>query len=260
MVTGVLPLALEEATKTIQSFLLTGKEYACVMTLHGDVDLARLHAVLEEFVGDLFQRPPVRAAVKRDLRRRRIYYIRDVQAGGREVLFRVGCQAGTYIRKLVYDIGEVLQVGAHMRELRRTREGSFTEEESFSLYDLMQLSEANPKERDMLTRRMVKPMESAFQYVPHVYIRDSTVSSICHGAELAVPGIVRLSEGIVPKMPIALFTLKDELVALSKALMSSEQMMKEDHGLAAKTVRVIMPAETYPRMWKTKTVTVQAQS
>src|SRR6266699_2247543 len=70
--------------------------------------------------------------------------------------------------------------------------------------------------------------------------------------------IVRLSEGIVPKMSIALFTLKDELVALSKALMSSDQMMKEDHGLAAKTVRVIMPAEAYPRMWKTKTVTVQA--
>lgn len=260
MVTGVLPLALEDATKTIQAFLLTGKEYVCLMALHADVEEKKIQAVLEEFVGDILQRPPVRAAVRRDVRKRRIYYIRDVEMDGREILFRVGSQAGTYIRKLVYDVGEVLGVGAHMRELRRTRAGSFTEEESFSLYDLMQLSEANPKERDMLTRRMVKPMESAFQYVPHVYIRDSTVSSICHGAELAVPGIVRLSEGIVPKMPIALFTLKDELVALSKALMSSEQMMKEDHGLAAKTVRVIMPAETYPRLWKTKTVTVKAQS
>ena len=260
MVTGVLPLALEDATKTIQAFLLTGKEYVCLMALHADAEEKKIQTVLEEFVGDILQRPPVRAAVRRDVRKRRIYYIRDVEMDGREILFRVGCQAGTYIRKLVYDVGEVLGVGAHMRELRRTRAGSFTEEESFSLYDLMQLSEANPKERDMLTRRMVKPMESAFQYVPHVYIRDSTVSSICHGAELAVPGIVRLSEGIVPKMPIALFTLKDELVALSKALMSSEQMMKEDHGLAAKTVRVIMPAETYPRLWKTKTVTVKAQS
>jgi H/ACA ribonucleoprotein complex subunit 4 len=54
--------------------------------------------------------------------------------------------------------------------------------------------------------------------------------------------------------------LKDELVALSRALMSSEQMLKEDHGIAAKTVRVIMPVETYPRLWKTKTVTVPAQS
>ncbi len=228
MVTGVLPLALEDATKTIQSFLLTGKEYVCLMALHGDVEEKTIRAVLDEFVGDILQRPPVRAAVRRDVRRRRIYYIRDVEMDAREVLFRVGCQAGTYIRKLVYDVGEVLGVGAHMRELRRTR-------------------------------RIVKPMELAFAYVPRVYIRDSAVSSICHGAELAVPGVVRLSEGIVPKMSIALFTLKDELVALSKALMSSEEMLKEDHGLAAKTVRVIMPVETYPRLWRTKTVAVQAQ-
>ena len=260
MVTGVLPLALEDATKTIQAFLLTGKEYVCLMAFHADVEEKSVRAVLDEFVGDILQRPPVRAAVRRDVRKRRIYYIRDIEIDGRDVLFRVGCQAGTYIRKLVYDIGEVLGVGAHMRELRRTRAGSFTEEDSFSLYDIMQLSDASVDETEVLARRIVKPMESAFEYVPRIYIRDSTVSSICHGAELAVPGIVRLSEGILPKMSIALFTLKDELVALSKALMSSEQMMKEEHGLAAKTVRVIMPAETYPRLWKSKTVAVQAQS
>ncbi len=260
MVTGVLPLALEDATKTIQAFLLTGKEYVCFMALHGGVEEKNVREVLDEFVGDILQRPPVRAAVRRDVRKRRIYYIRDVEMDGRDVLFRVGCQAGTYIRKLVYDVGEVLGVGAHMRELRRTRAGSFTEEDSFSLYDIMQLSDSNAEEREAMARRMVKPMEAAFEYVPRIYIRDSAVSSICHGAELAVPGVVRLSEGIVPKMSIALFTLKDELVALSKALMSSEQMMKEEHGLAAKTVRVIMPVEAYPRLWKTKTVTVEAQS
>jgi len=260
MVTGVLPLALEDATKTIQAFLLTGKEYVCLMALHGDVEEKRVREVLDEFVGDILQRPPVRAAVRRDVRKRRIYYIRDVEIDSREVLFRVGCQAGTYIRKLVYDVGEVLGVGAHMRELRRTRAGSFTEAESFSLYDLMELSEASSVEKDAIARRMVKPMESAFEYVPRIYIRDSAVSSICHGAELAIPGVVRFSEGIIPKTSIALFTLKDELVALSRALMSSEQMLKEDHGIAAKTVRVIMPVETYPRLWKAKTVTVPAQS
>ena len=178
MVTGVLPLALEDATKTIQSFLLTGKEYVCLMALHGDVEEKRVRAVLAEFVGDILQRPPVRAAVRRDVRKRRIYYIRDIETNVREVLFRVGCQAGTYIRKLVYDVGEVLEVGAHMRELRRTRAGSFTEAESFSLYDLMQLSEAASDEREEIARRIVKPMESAFDYVPRVYIRDSAVSSI----------------------------------------------------------------------------------
>ncbi len=262
MVTGVLPLALEDATKTIQAFLLTGKEYVCLMTLHADVEEGKLRAALEEFVGDIFQRPPVRAAVKRELRKRRIYYIRDVEIEGRQVLFRVGCQAGTYIRKLVYDIGEVLQVGAHMRELRRTRAGPFSEDEIFSLYDLMKLSHASPEEKESIARRIIKPMEVAFEYIPRLYIRDSAVNAICHGADLAIPGIVRLSEGIRPKMPIALFTLKDELVSLSKALMSSEQMMKDERGLAAKTVRVIMPADTYPRLWKTKAshLTVQVQS
>lgn len=261
MVTGVLPLALDDATKTIQAFLLTGKEYVCLMALHGDVDAKKVQTVLEEFVGDILQRPPVRAAVKRDLRKRRIYYIRDLEIEGREVIFRVGCQAGTYIRKLVYDVGEVLQVGAHMRELRRTRAGSFAEDKSFTLYDIMALTQANGDERESLSRRMIRPMEDAFEYVPRVYIRDSAVSSICHGAELAIPGIAKLSEGITPRTPIALFTLKDELVALSRALMSSEQMIKEDHGLAARTVRVIMPPEIYPRMWKTKpSQTVQVPS
>ncbi len=262
MVTGVLPLALEDATKTIQVFLLTGKEYVCLMALHGDVPEKSLSTVLEEFVGDIYQRPPVRAAVKREVRRRRIYSIRDVEVDGRQVLFRVSCQAGTYIRKLVYDMGEVLEVGAHMRELRRVRAGAFTEETILSLYDVLRLSQAQPSEREELTRRIIRPMEEAFEHIPRVYMRDSAVSAICHGADLAVPGVVRLNEGIRPKTLVALFTLKGELVALAKALMSTEQVVKEEKGLAAKTVRVIMPADTYPRMWKTKTgrVTVQAPS
>lgn len=252
MVTGVLPLALEDATKTIQVFLLSGKEYVCLMTLHGDVDETRLREVLREFVGDIYQKPPVRAAVKREVRKRTIYSIEDIEIDGRQVLFRVGCQAGTYIRKLVYDVGEVLEVGAHMRELRRTRSGSFTEKGLYSLYDVLTLSQASSDERESVVRRLVRPMEDAFNYIPKVYIRDSAVSSICHGADLAVPGIVKLSEGIRPKAAIALFTLKGELVALARALMGTEQMIKDERGLAAKTVRVIMPIDTYPKLWKPK--------
>jgi H/ACA ribonucleoprotein complex subunit 4 len=252
MVTGVLPLALEDSTKTVQVFLLTGKEYVCLMTLHGDVGETRVRDVLREFVGEIFQKPPVRAAVKREIRKRTIYSIEDVEIDGRQVLFRVACQAGTYIRKLVYDIGEVLEVGAHMRELRRTRSGSFTEADLHCLYDILRLSEVSGDERESMVRQIVRPMEDAFDYVPRIYIRDSAVSSICHGADLAVPGIVKLSDGIRSKAPIALFTLKGELVALSRALMGTEQMMNEERGLAAKTVRVIMPIDTYPRLWKPK--------
>ena len=261
MVTGVLPLALEDATKTVQAFLLTGKEYVCVMTLHGDVDEGRLRSTLLDFVGEIYQKPPVRAAVKREVRKRRIYSITDLEIDGRQAMFRVGCQAGTYIRKLVYDVGEVLETGAHMRELRRVRAGPFTEEGSFTLYDILKLSQAGAGEREELARKVVRPMEAAFEFVPKIIIRDSAVSAVCHGADLAVPGVVRLWDGIRPGGSIALFTLKGELVALSKALMSSEQIMKEEHGLAAKTVRVVMPADTYPKMWKSRVAReVPAQS
>ncbi len=254
MVTGVLPLALEDATKTIQVFLLTGKEYVCLMTLHDEVPAEKLVSVMKEFVGDIYQKPPLRAAVKREVRRRKVYYLRDIEIDGRQVLFRVGCQAGTYIRKLVSDIGEVLQVGAHMRELRRTRAGPFTEESIHNMYDILELSqEESIDKREELTRRIVRPMEDAFAYIQKIYIRDSAVNAICHGADLAIPGIVRLTDQIGAKQPIALFTLKGELVALARALMNTQEIMALERGLAAKTVRVVMPADTYPRMWKGKT-------
>src|SRR5437899_13096088 len=255
MVTDMLPLALEDATKTIQAFLLTGKEYVCLMALHGEVEEKKIQAVLEEFVGDILQRPPVRAAVRRDVRKRRIYYIRDVEIDGREVLFRVGCQAGTYIRKLVYDIGEVLGVGAHMRELRRTRAGPFTGETIHNLYDVLEMSQAESQEKkEEITRKVIQPMESAFLYVQKIFIRDSAVNAICHGADLGIPGILKLTDGIKVQSTVALFTLKGELVALARALMTSDDIMNKEKGLAAKTVRVVMPVDTYPRMWKAKSI------
>ena len=254
MVTGVLPIALEDATKIIQVFLLTGKEYVCLMTLHDTVPGDKLASVMDEFVGEIYQKPPLRAAVKREVRKRRIYYIRDVEVSDRQVLFRVGCQAGTYIRKLVSDIGEVLGVGAHMRELRRTRAGPFTEEGIHNLYELLDLSQlSKPHDRERLARMIVQPMETAFVYVQRIYLRDSAVNAICHGADLAVPGIVKLTDGIRVKSPVGLFTLKGELVGLGRALMSSEEIMTNEKGLAAKIVRVVMPPDTYPRMWKHKT-------
>ncbi|MEM3942069.1 MAG: RNA-guided pseudouridylation complex pseudouridine synthase subunit Cbf5, partial [Candidatus Bathyarchaeia archaeon] len=115
----VLPITLEESRKVAQALLVSGKEYVCVMKLHGDVAESRVKSVLEEFEGEIYQRPPVRSSVKRQLRTRKIYYIDFLEMMGRNVLFRVGCEGGTYIRMLCHHIGEVLGCGAHMQELRR---------------------------------------------------------------------------------------------------------------------------------------------
>ncbi len=103
-VSGILPTALDDATKITQTLLPAGKEYICVMHLHGEVPQPRLEQVLYEFEGEIYQRPPLRAAVKRNLRTRRIYYIELIERGNRDVLMRVGCAAGTYLRKLCYDM------------------------------------------------------------------------------------------------------------------------------------------------------------
>ena len=129
-VTGCLPTMLGDATRLVRVLLLSGKEYVCVMRLHADVPEKDVRQVLEEFTGTIYQRPPLVSAVKRVVRKRTIYYTKFLELVGRDVLFIVGCEAGTYIRKLCHDIGEALGCGAHMYELRRTRSGPFTEDDS----------------------------------------------------------------------------------------------------------------------------------
>jgi len=251
-VTGVLPIALEEATKVIQALLLSGKEYVCVMRLHSQVPEERIRATLDEFCGTIYQRPPIRASVKRRLRTRKIYYLDLLETGGKNVLFRVGCEAGTYVRKLCYDLGEALGCGAHMRELRRTRAGPFLENEGLvTLHDVSYMFTLWQETSDEgLLRKFIYPMEEALRPLPKICIRDSAVDALCHGAHLAAPGVLSIETGIKPKDAVAVFTQKGEAVSLATALVSSEEILRMDHGLVAKTQRVLMPRGVYPKMWR----------
>lgn len=252
--TGVLPVALEDATKVIQPLLGAGKEYVCVMKTHSDVSENRVKEVLEEFQGKIYQRPPVRASVKRRLRVRKVYYLEVLEVQGRDALFRIGCEAGTYIRKLCHDVGEVLGCGAHMHELRRTRAGPFTEiENSVTLHDVSYLHSKwqETGDGDQL-RSFILPMERALGVLPKIIIRDSAVDALCHGAHLTAPGVTVLETGIDPGSKVGIFTLKGEAVALGTATSSTEEILKANHGIIAKNDRVLMPRGTYPRLWRSK--------
>jgi len=211
----------------------------------------RLRKVLEEFQGPLYQRPPVRSSVKRKLRTRTIYYINLLEMDERNVLFKVGCEAGTYIRKLCYDVGEVLGCGAHMQELRRTRVGPFVEDKSLvTLHDVSYLfSRWQESNDESILRKFVYPMEKALDLLPKIHVRDSAVDALCHGAHLTAPGVLSLSAGIKIGDTVAVFTQKREAVIMAKAFVSSEKMLKMDHGFVAKTQRVLMPRGIYPKMW-----------
>jgi len=251
-VTGILPIALHEATKVIQALLQSGKEYICITRLHSKIPKKSIKAILEEFTGTIYQRPPLRASVKRRLRKRKIYSLKLLEIQDRDILFRVACEAGTYIRKLAHDVGEALGCGAHMRELRRTRSGSFGEDQSLvTLYDVAYLYDEWKETGDgRLLRRFVQPMEKALEYMPKIIIRDSAVDAICHGANLAAPGVLSLETEIKPKITVAILTQKGEAVALAKVLSTTEEILKMDHGIVANTQRVLMPRGTYPKMWR----------
>jgi len=253
-VTGILPVALEEATKIVQALLLMGKEYVCVMQLHSTVSEDTLKEVMGEFVGEIYQRPPLRSSVKRQVRIRTIYYLNLLEIKENLILFKVGCQAGTYIRKLCHDIGEALGIGAHMKELRRTRVGPFTEDQALTnLYDIAYAQTAYTEEHDETQlRKLIQPMEYGLSPLPKIYIRDSAVDAICHGAHLALPGILKVETGIKPGNIAAILTQKGEAVALARAMFGTERIIDQDKGIAAKTLRVIMPPRTYPKMWHTK--------
>lgn len=250
--TGVLPVTLEESRKVVQALLYSGKEYVCVMKLHGNVSEGRVREVLAEFEDTIYQKPPVRASVKRRLRTRKIYYNEFLEMNGRNVLFRVGCEGGTYIRKLCYDIGEVLGCGAHMQELRRTRAGPFTENEGIAtLHEVAYwFREWQERKDDAILRRFIQPMEKALALIPKIYVRDSAVDAICHGASLTAPGVLSLETEIEAGSIVAILTLKGEAVALAKAVASTEEIVSMHHGIVAKTERVLMPRGTYPKGWK----------
>jgi tRNA pseudouridine(55) synthase len=99
-VTGILAVALGDATRIVQALLPAGKEYICLMHLHKEIDEYDIRKVCAEFVGKIRQLPPIKSAVKREWRYRKIYYLKIHDVIDQDVLFLVGCQAGTYIRKL----------------------------------------------------------------------------------------------------------------------------------------------------------------
>jgi H/ACA ribonucleoprotein complex subunit 4 len=250
-VSGVLPIALESATKVLSIIFESGKEYVCVMRLHGDNESEKVIKTLRKFQGEIYQRPPVKSAVKRQLRTRKIYYINILEIKDSTVLMIIGCEAGTYIRKLCHDMGLLLGSGAHMVELRRTKAGPFEEESSVNLHDLKDAYQFWKDEGlEGPLRDVIRPVETIIENLPKVIVRDTAVDAICHGADLAIPGISRIHPGIKKGARIAIFTLKNELVALGDSLMTSEEILAEDVGIVAKTKRVIMETGTYPSTWK----------
>ncbi|MBN2439367.1 MAG: tRNA pseudouridine(55) synthase TruB [Deltaproteobacteria bacterium] len=188
LATGVLPVCLDEATKLVQFLALDSKEYRATLLLGvrtdtldtGGVVLTRedprvtreqVEAALNGLTGKRKQFPPRYSAVK--VRGRALYdWTRrgiDVEVTAREVeiygirieeirlpeaTFAVSCSKGAYIRSLCAEAGEKLGCGGCMSALRRTRSGSFREEEAVTLTGLTE-----EEKRERLAAHLLPPAE-----------------------------------------------------------------------------------------------------
>lgn len=242
-VTGVQPVAIGRATRIAQFLLTAPKEYVGLMHLHADVPEEKLRETAQQFLGKIQQLPPVRSAVKRQLREREIYEFELLERNGREVLFRVQCQAGTYIRKFCHDLGKSLGSGAHMAELRRTQAGPFTEKDHLvTLTDLQDACHFFKEENNStFLRHCLQPIEAAVKHLPKCWLFDTTLKSVSHGRDVGVPGISKL-EDFQKGALVALLTLKNELVAIGESNLSAAEIQAQDKGLAVVVKKVFLEA------------------
>ena len=255
-VSGVLPLGLGEGTKALGVLLLGPKEYHALGRLHSLPPKEKLEQTLDLFRGEIFQKPPQRSAVVRQTRTRTIYELELLEQKERLILLRVLCEAGTYIRKLYYDMGEILGPGGSMIELRRSRVHQFSEDNLVTMHQLAD-GFATWKETGDTSKltQMILPIEHALSEIKSVVIRDSAIDSLCHGAQLAIPGILEISPGLNQGDLVGVYSQKGEIVALAESLLSETEIKDSTKGYAFKTKRIIMKPNTYPKNWRTNSPT-----
>eukprot|EP01054_Gregarina_sp_Poly1_P005987 Gregarina_sp_Poly_1__5986@NODE_3152_length_1334_cov_129_393054_g2004_i0_p1_GENE_NODE_3152_length_1334_cov_129_393054_g2004_i0NODE_3152_length_1334_cov_129_393054_g2004_i0_p1_ORF_typecomplete_len429_score33_23DKCLD/PF08068_12/4_5e30DKCLD/PF08068_12/1_3e03TruB_N/PF01509_18/1_4e22PUA/PF01472_20/1_5e19TruB_C_2/PF16198_5/1_3e15UPF0113/PF03657_13/1e05DUF2271/PF10029_9/0_14_NODE_3152_length_1334_cov_129_393054_g2004_i0251287 len=253
-VTGCLLVCLNRATRLVKSQQSAGKEYVGVIKFHatpksrGDVE-----RTLTTLTGALFQRPPIIAAVKRQLRIRTVYESKllDYDADRQMAAFWISCEAGTYVRTLCVHMGLLLGCGAHMQELRRVRSGCLAENEHLAtMFDVMDAQHVYETSRDeRYLRRIIMPYELLLVGMPRIVVKDSTVNAITYGAKLMIPGVLRFENNIDVGQEVVLMTTKGEAIALGIAQMSTATIASVDHGIVACIKRNLMEKNTYDIKW-----------
>jgi len=212
-VTGCLPVLLGDATR-IAGALLDEKSYVAVLELHDDPP-ADLESVLAEFEGLIYQKPPRKSAVNRDLRVREIYDLTALEVDGRRALLSIQCESGTYVRKLCHDLGLALGTGANMGALRRTGTVPFDDRDLVTLQDFVDALAVHGEDDDSWLRTVVDPAERALSHLPGVTIAPSAAREVANGAPVYAPGVID-AEPAADGETVACYTPAGSVVCLGR--------------------------------------------
>lgn len=237
LATGILPIALGEATKTVPFLVDAAKSYEVEITFgeardtldaEGEVIATSdqiiygddVEDVLHEFIGEIDQIPPKYSAIKID--GKRAYDLarsgQDIEMKSRKVRIdditflaslpnwvklSVDCGKGTYIRSLARDIAESLGTVGYVSALRRTRVGPFNLEQSFTLDALEKLCH-----RDAVSEAL-RPVETALDDIPVLALTEQEAIELKHGR-----AIVLTPSFTAVKSDWVLAMLEDKVIAL----------------------------------------------
>ena len=246
-VTGVLPVLLGRAAKLTYYFSKQDKEYVGVMNVHEITEKEKIEQLIKDkFLGMISQLPPVKSRVKRQEREREIKEFKILEQSERnpkEFLFIVKCQAGTYIRKLVHDLGEELGTGAHMTELRRTKASIFKEEGSqFStLYQFQEAVDEYEKGNSEKLKSILIPIEIIEKIMKRIDIEDKeALNRLLHGSPFFKQFLKKdkKSEKWEKEENIALFN-KWKLFGIIKVEKTEEEIEKAEDGEIIATPQTI---------------------
>ncbi len=238
---GVLTVTLMSANRLLFWLVSSKKRYVGVAKLHDDISDERVSRVCTEFQGCIYQTPPLKAAVKRQIRTRTIYSLKLLEKRDRLLLFETEVDAGTYIRKLCFDMGEALGVGMSMVELRRIASGPFREEDLVRLEELAYAAQLLKQGDTSEIYRVLTPVELGFPDLPFFIIRCNAADSLYRGASLSAPGVIAYSSEIQLGAPAAVFSEEGDLVELAEPSVSAEGLASVQHGIVATPLRVLDP-------------------
>lgn len=249
--TGALTLLLGKATRLTEVVLSGNKTYIAVLKIDSSISSRQVEEVLERFSGEIYNVPPLESAVKIRVRTRTIQEIKLLESDQEDGLHTVSvsCQAGTYIRTLARDIGLMLGTPCVLSELHRHSTGSF---EQSSLCTMQQLADAamlaEEGDEEALCR-LIAPVERILGSIPGVWVRDSAIASICHGAPLAVPGVVSLDSAMSAGDKTVIWSSKGEAIAVGEMIVDSSDVPNMTEGELVKPKIVLMDKDEYPGAW-----------
>ena len=249
--TGVLPLMAGKSMKLTKKILTHNKTYICVFRFASEPDSKMLQEVMSSMTGRVFNVPPEISAVKIQVRSRRIFKFEKLDIKNNQMVARVECEAGTYIRTMARDMGLLLNMKVELKELRRETSGIFKLEDCVTL---QQLADAYWLWKELsqpeALLRIIHPVEKLLLDYPSVTVKDSAAAALSHGAPLLRPGIVSIDPAIGDGRDIVVNTMKGETVGIVNMLVTSDSVKGMESGEIARPSMVLLDQDLYPRRWK----------